>query len=98
MGVRAEGVDATNEEALTAMYDLAKCYEHLCHARLWTEGCATNFPLILLRVTLKSYRWGRRITLGGLLAAPAYPLRGIVAGCASATSELKAFMMRRLSD
>eukprot|EP00973_Karenia_brevis_P055240 7681296-Karenia_brevis.AAC.1 len=97
MGVRAEGVDLANEEALTAMYDLAKCYEHLCHARLWTEGCATKFPLTLLRITLRSYRWGRRITLGKLLAAPAYALRGIVAGCTSATSELKAFMMRKLS-
>eukprot|EP00973_Karenia_brevis_P055386 7700889-Karenia_brevis.AAC.1 len=98
MGVRAEGVDATEQEALTAMYDLMKCYEHLCHARLWNEGVATRFPLTLLRVTMRSYAWGRRITLGGLIALPSFARRGIIAGCAAATSELKAYMSRRLSS
>ena len=43
--------------------DLRECYEHVRHARLWEEGKVFDYPLALLRVSLRAYRWWVRRAL-----------------------------------
>ena len=90
---RNEAAVAEEEHAATVLIDLVKCYEHVGHARMVREGMAHDFPMVLLKITLQSYRWQRRLTLSGHLAEGLWPTTGIVAGCAAATTELKLYMM-----
>ena len=56
-----------------------------------------GLPMHLLRLTINSYRLTRHITHHRLLHKGAKTTRGIVAGCAAATIELKAYMYTALS-
>eukprot|EP00973_Karenia_brevis_P057946 8066771-Karenia_brevis.AAC.1 len=44
-----------------------------------------------------SYTWRRHVTYNGMTHVGVKPNRGIVAGCASATTELKTYMYSVLS-
>ena len=92
--LRAEAAKSKGDLHLLVLLDLAKCYEHVRHEQLWTEGVALNYPLAELRVALRSYRWERRLTLDGILGKAIWPETGIVAGHSHATTELKLYMMR----
>ena len=50
--------------------------------------------MVLLRITIRAYEWARKLTIDKRVCADVLPSREIVAGCASATMELKAFMYR----
>ena len=52
----------------------------------------------LLSLTLRSYKWSRRILCDGLVGKPQYARRGIIAGSASATTELKLYLIQKVDD
>ena len=79
------------------LYDLTKCYEYVRHTQLATEGVKHNFPMHALRITIQSYRWNWRITHNGLLHEGVQATKGIIAGCAAATTELKLYMFTGLT-
>ena len=59
------------------------------HDHLWAQGFRYHYPLALLRITILAYRAARYVCYAGLRADPISPLQCIVAGCCSATAELK---------
>ena len=91
---RNEVACADNQHALSVLIDLAKCYEHVRHILLAKEAREMDFPMVLLRITIRAYAWARKLTLDKRVCEDVMPSRGIIAGCASATSELKAVMYR----
>jgi hypothetical protein len=74
--------------------DLQKCFEHLDRSLLWEAGLAYGYPLYALRLAMRSYRWPRRI-LGqcDIAGQSVCATRGIAAGSAHATSELKLYLL-----
>ena len=88
---------ASDEHAISVLIDLAKCYKHVRHIRLALEAKSLDFPMVLLRITIRAYEWARKLTIDKRVCADILPSRGIIAGCASATTELKAFMYRSCS-
>ena len=94
---RNEVACASDEHAISVLIDLAKCYEHVRHIRLALEAKSLDFPMVLLRITIRAYEWARKLTIDKRVCADVLPSRGIIAGCASATTELKAFMYRSCS-
>jgi len=95
--VRAEINTISGGYSGAVLYDLMKCYEFVRHIRLIREGIAHDFPMHELRLTIRSYRWARHVTHGGLLHTGVLPTKGIVAGCAAATTELKLYMFKVVS-
>ena len=91
---RNEVACADNQHALSVLIDLAKCYEHVSHILLAREARELHFPMVLLRITVRAYAWARKLTLDKRVCEDVLPSRGIIAGCASATTELKAVMYR----
>jgi len=70
-------------------YDISKCYEHLRFGFLVRQSELSGFPLRLLRLSIRSYRWPRRIQVGGLVGPPLTPcIHAVVAGSSFATYEL----------
>ena len=65
--------------------------------RLALEAKSLDFPMVLLRITIRAYDWARKLTIDKRVCADILPSRGIIVGCASATTELKAFMFRSCS-
>ena len=67
------------------------------YAGLIAEASRLGYPLDLLRLSLSSYLWPRRVVLdNGIAADPLLPGRGIVAGSAFATFELTAYLVASL--
>jgi hypothetical protein len=91
--VRAEAAAAGGDVAGLHLGDLQKAYEHVEHCKLWEKGGEEKYPLALLRVTLRAYRWARRVYLGKLVSHALWPHRGIIAGNSHATDELKAYLL-----
>jgi hypothetical protein len=74
--------------------DLRKCFEQLRRALLWQTGLQHHYPMVALRLSLTTYSFHRRILgpydlVGGTVRAA----RGIAAGSAHATSELKLYLL-----
>lgn len=72
--------------------DLKKCHEYVRHMKLIKEGIRLQYPLHILRLAVKSYEWERHVTHSGLLHHGVSPTRGIIAGFAFATTDLKVCM------
>ena len=96
--VRAELCTNDNRSTATVLLDLRKCYEYVQHMTLVAGGMAHGYPLWMLRLTVASYSWTRHVKQGPLIHAGVFAHRGIIAGCATATSELKAYMFTTLSN
>jgi len=96
--VRAELSVCEGRSTATVLLDLRKCYEYVQHMELVAGGLAHGYPLWLLRLTLSSYTWTRHIKHGSLIHGGVHARRGIIAGCATATAELKAYMYTTLSS
>ena len=77
--------------------DLKKCYEYVRHMKLIKEGIRLQYPLHILRLAVKSYKWKRHVTHSGMLHHGVFPTRGIIAGFASATIDLKVYMYTTLT-
>ena len=75
--------------SLEADWDVEKCYEHVSHTILADMAVRLNFPLVMIRVAINSYRAPRRLLWdAGLCTDALFPTRGIVAGSSGATFEL----------
>ena len=59
------------------------------HEVLYRKAVDHGYPLVVLRLSLASYRWGRFILFDlRLVSVPIYPIKGIIAGSTCATFEL----------
>jgi ribonuclease HI len=76
-------------ESGETMLDLVKAFERVGWARLAAEGQVHGYPLVLLRASIATYKFNRLVTVAGVFARAILATRGIVAGSASATTELR---------
>ena len=97
LACRCEASVAEREHCGAVFWDLRKCYAHLCHLRLGKLAQELQFPIVMLRLGLGTYRWARHLRLDGMLAPGLFPTRGIISGAAGATCELKAYMYKAVS-
>ena len=76
-------------------WDIKKCFENVSREILCQRASATGYPPHILRLSLASYSWGRRLRgLGGIVTNDIYSNRGIVAGSAFAIFELAVYMLK----
>ena len=82
---------------LEGLRDIDKCFEHVVHPILVREALELEYPLDILRLSLASYRWPRRL-IGVLNMISDFILatRGVIAGSAFAVFELICMMVRAM--
>eukprot|EP00973_Karenia_brevis_P072853 10117452-Karenia_brevis.AAC.1 len=49
-----------------------RCYEMINHADLMVEARELNYPIGILRLSIRSYTWARRMLMGGLMGDSVY--------------------------
>ena len=59
--MRAEAGKGRGQEVVTLLMDLKKCYDHVRPRCVMGAAALLQFPLVVLRVSLNSYRWRRHI-------------------------------------
>ena len=92
--VRAEAAKGTGKLYAMIMWDLLKAYDTVDHDLLANEAYEQQFPMKIMRLLLRAYRWRRILMLDGLLAEELWPQKSIGAGCWAALAALKTFMAR----
>ena len=90
---RKELAGACKLSFASIMWDLHKCYEMIRHDILARAALKHLFPLAILRITLESYRKPRTIIMHSITSRPLLPSRGIIAGSAMATAELRLVLL-----
>ena len=87
--VYTEVSTSVGTETADVMLDLVKAFERVVWSRLAAQGVKYNYPLVVLRASLATYRFGRVVTVQSVCAQLLFATRGIVAGSSSATTELR---------
>ena len=90
---RAEAAQARGGAFGCILWDLLKCYEKVSHALLISAAVRHGYPLAVLRLCIFSYRSPRRIIFNHICSRPIIPQCGILAGCSTATSELRLLLL-----
>ncbi len=93
---RQEAGAAKGEVAGMILEDLASFYEGINRDLLATEAAHLGFPVQLLRGSVGMYANPRLVALNGRVARQVHPRRGVIAGCAFATTYVKVLMTRAL--
>ena len=90
---RAELAQSSSQKFAVVLWDLHKCYEMVNHSLLCDAARRHMYPLAILRLALCTYRAPRRILLNGIISREICPQAGILAGCSSATTELRLLLL-----
>ena len=92
--VRNAIAEAEGRHIVEVCWDFKKAFEHVQRPLLWQKAKQQGYPLALLRMSLRSYGWERRIlTEHNVVSGPLKARRGIAAGSAFAIYELKVYCM-----
>ena len=84
---------ATNKTVVEIHEYITSCFECVLFEPLQVGAGANGYPLSLLRLSLGTYIWPRRIRLGPIAHASVFPTRGIIAGASAAVCELIATLV-----
>ena len=95
--VNAELAASSGGVACSILMDLRKCYDMLCHLTLAVRGVSSGFPVAILRLSIATYTWARRLVLDGAYSRVIHPYRSIIAGSCFATYQLKVFLRPLIS-
>ena len=76
---KAELANSQSMHFAALLGDLHKCYEFVRHADLARSALKHHYPLALIRVTIRTYRNARYVSMHGIFSPPIHILRGIVA-------------------
>lgn len=79
-------------------HDVAKCFENVSWVKLKEKAFVMKFPTSLLRVSLSSYGWARRLSWKQLISGEVRASRGVVAGSGFAIFELVLFMVQDANE
>ncbi len=93
---KQEAGAAKGEVAGMVLEDLASFYEGINRDLLANEAAHLGFPLQVLRGSIGMYANPRLVALNGRVARQVHPRRGVIAGCAFATTYVKVLMTRAL--
>ena len=75
-------------------WDVSKCFEQVKAKLLIDAARRHGYPLGILAISLRAYRWKRCMVFeGGIAADAVYPKSGIVAGSPHATFELLVYVI-----
>jgi hypothetical protein len=96
--MRQEAAGADGEVAITVLEDMEAFYETICRDGLTTEASILGFPTCILRASMAAYAAPRMVALGKYVAREAYARRGIIAGCAFATTYAKIAYIRKFDQ
>ena len=78
-----------SEYVAEALWDVAKCFEHVWPTILAQQAHRCMYPTPLLRVSLAMYMWVRRLAWdNGMISRPIWPKKGVVPGSTFALYEL----------
>jgi hypothetical protein len=100
-GIRGDlmGTEGPSYHGVELLRDLAKAYEAVRRYILWRLSHKHGYPSWLLRLSLNAYGWDRRLEmLAGMVGPMINVPKGICAGSAHATYELKLYLLEYLSD
>ena len=61
--VRAKTAGVNGQHSVEILWDVRKAYENIKHADLVSQGREQGYPEWILRISLSSYRWSRRLLL-----------------------------------
>ena len=95
---RAELGAALNVDYGVVLLDLVKAFERVPHDWLVRQACRFHYNLYLLRLSLAAYLIPRAVRVGGVYAATVIATRGITAGSALATAELRLLLIEWLDE
>ena len=90
---RAEAARLDKAAFAAVLLDLEKAFDKVPHHKVVDAARRWGYPMKVLRLSLHGYRMDRVIGVGGVFGAVIKPQRGIAAGSAHATRELRALMI-----
>ena len=90
---QAETATADRRGHVAGLLDLVKAFERVPHDRIAEAARRHGFPLALVRLSLAAYRLRRTIGVDGIFSALVVACRGITAGWAFATTELRLILI-----
>ena len=93
---RAEIAAASGATFAQSLIDLAKCFEVIPRDLLVREAQALGYCLYTLRASLATYAMRRTLSVAGVCSRLLRAERGITAGSAHATCELRLLIMRSI--
>ncbi len=100
-GMRGDllGAKGPSYHGLELLRDLAKAYEAVRRPMLWEPATKHEYPSWLLRLSLNAYGWDRRLEMQAGMVGPSIRVtKGICAGSAHATYELKLYLLDYLVE
>ena len=92
--VLSESAAMVGQHAASLLWDGVKYYEMFDWRRLVDEAVALDFPMAILRPTLRAYMNRRVLLHQGLAVQALWPRRGIVAGDGAATTMVRVYGQR----
>ena len=93
------GSSGPSYHGLELLRDLAKAYEAVRRYMLWGVAERHGYPCWLPRLSLNAYGWDRRLEMLAGMVGPSIEVpRGICAGSAHATYELKMYLLDYLCE
>ena len=90
---RAEAARLDGVEYAASLLDLQQAFDKVPHHHLVRAARRWRYPMRVLRLSLSAYRMGRVVGIGGIFSSIIKPIRGLAAGSAHATRELRALMI-----
>ncbi len=78
--IREEAARARGDTTASVLVDLVKAFEKVALAHVWERGKAHRFPLQILRLTLESCAFERRLTYRQAVSKTSRSLTAILAG------------------
>ena len=94
----AEAAALTKVDFAGSLIDLVKAFETVPHHILAAVARALGYPIVLLRLCLKAYRFPRTVGIDGNYSRTIVATRGITAGSGSATSELRVLLFGMMNE
>ena len=84
------------EVVVEMLWDISKAFDRVRRSDLLKKAVDLGFPLSILRLSILSYTWPRRLVYGSLVSREITPTRGIGPGSAFATYELATLVVESL--
>ena len=90
---RSEWATADGHAVATILYCLLKAFDHVAYHKLIDGAVRTNFPVGQLNLLLQLHRAARHVELDGVAGEVLRAQRGIIPGCAFATTLLQLLLV-----
>ena len=93
-----ESAAAAGADFAATLLDLVKAFERIPYDKLVAAARRLGYPLRLLRLSIAAYRLMRTVIVGGTCSRVLQATRGITAGSAHATTELRLLLIQVVRD